>query len=100
MGSIGKIFVLMLVFVFVASSVILQPVTVKASSPKTIVIPNDYPTITSAIGNVKDGDTIFVKKGTYDGPVNQTIVINKSISIIGENVNSTIIKLYATYNMT
>jgi parallel beta-helix repeat protein len=67
---------------------------------RTIVVPDDYPTITSAIENVRDGDTVLIKNGTYDGPVNQTVVVNKNISIIGENVNGTIIKLYPAYNMT
>ena len=35
------------------------------AEPKTIVVPDDYPTIGWAIGNASEGDTIFVKKGTY-----------------------------------
>jgi parallel beta-helix repeat protein len=100
MGSLRKIFALMLVFVFVASSVILQPVTVKASSPKTIVIPDDYRTITAAVGNATNGDTILVRSGTYEGPINSTIIINKSLSIIGESAQTTIINLHPAYNLT
>ncbi len=91
--------VLAVVLVFLTASYITVSLPVKAAS-KTIIVPDDYPTITSAIENAATGDTIFVKNGTYIGLLNQTIVINKNISIIGENVNSTIIKLYPAYNMT
>ena len=60
--------------------------SVKAS-PKTIIVPDDYPTIESAITNANDGDTIFVKKGTYvENPV-----VNKSVSLIGEDRDATVI---------
>jgi hypothetical protein len=61
---------------------------------KTLVVPDDYPTIIEAITNSKEGDTIFVKKGNYEGPLNQTVVIEKSISIMGEDANSTKMSLH------
>jgi hypothetical protein len=67
--------------------------SVKAS-PKTIVVPDDYPSIASAIGNATDGDTIFIKNGTYEGPVNQTLIISKTLSLIGESTKDTRIKLH------
>ena len=73
--------------------------SVKAS-PKTIVVPDDYPTISEALNAAKESDTIFVKKGTYEGPANQTLVIGKSISIIGESTEKTIIKLQPAFNVT
>src|SRR3990172_9463864 len=61
------------------------------ASPKTIVVPDDYPTIESAIINANDGDTIFVKKGTYvENPV-----VNKSVSLIGEDRDATVIDVTA-----
>ncbi len=54
---------------------------------KTIVVPDDYPTIQAAIDNANAGDTVFVKEGTY----NETIVITKSISLIGEERETTVI---------
>jgi len=60
--------------------------TVKAE-PKTIVIPDDYASIQAAIDNAADGDTIFVKEGTY----HENVVVNKSLSLVGENVDTTII---------
>jgi len=64
----------------------------------TIIVPDDYPTITDAIGNATEGDTIFVKKGTYECPINQTLVIDKTISLIGEDAKNTIINLYPPYH--
>lgn len=61
------------------------------SSPKTIVVPDDYPSITSALNNAAEGDTIFVKKGTYE---EETLEINKTVSLLGEEANSTIISLH------
>ena len=90
---------LMLIFLFLSSLVYLQPVVVKAQT-KTIVVPDNYPSLTSAIGNASNGDTILLRSGTYEGPINGTISINKSISIIGESAQSTVIKLYPAYTYT
>ena len=83
----GRIVTLLLVFVFLmATNVIAQPI--KAES--IIVVPDDYPTIAAAIGNATDGNIIFVKMGTYN-TLNETLQINKSIQLIGENSDTTII---------
>ena len=47
----------------------------------------DYTNIQDAIDNASDGDTIFVYSGIYY----ENIVIDKSINLIGENKNNTII---------
>ncbi|MDI6904833.1 MAG: NosD domain-containing protein [Candidatus Bathyarchaeia archaeon] len=52
-----------------------------------IYVPTDYPTIQEAINHANSGDTIFVYNGTYY----EHVVINKSISLIGEDRHSTII---------
>jgi hypothetical protein len=87
-GKATIAFALILICLMASSAVYLQPV--KAQS-KTITVPDDYPTIMAAIGNATSGDTILVRSGTYEGPVNSTIVLNKSLSIIGENAQNTII---------
>ncbi|MDT8781094.1 MAG: hypothetical protein IAX22_00410 [Candidatus Bathyarchaeota archaeon] len=86
MGIISKTLALLLVGLFLISVATIQPITVKAQS-KTIVVPNDYITIQSAIDHANNGDTVFVKKGYYP----ETLVVNKSISVIGEDRNLTII---------
>jgi parallel beta-helix repeat protein len=67
---------------------------------KTITVPDDYPTITAAVAGSNNGDIIFVRAGTYDGPINQTIVIDKPLSIVGESADKTIINLYPAYNVS
>ncbi|MCK5260954.1 MAG: right-handed parallel beta-helix repeat-containing protein [Thermoplasmatales archaeon] len=51
--------------------------------------PHCYNTIQDAIDNASDGDTVFV----YDdsSPYYENVVVNKSIYLIGENKNTTII---------
>jgi parallel beta-helix repeat protein len=50
----------------------------------------NYTGIQDAINDALDGDTVFV----YDesSPYNENVVVNKSIKLIGENKNTTIIK--------
>jgi nitrous oxidase accessory protein len=86
MGTIRKSFALFLVALFLTSLVALPPTTVKAQS-KTIVVPDDYPTIQAAIDNASQGDTILVKSGTYY----ETLVINKPLFLIGESQETTFI---------
>jgi nitrous oxidase accessory protein len=83
----GKTATLLLVLVFLTASCLIIPSSVQAG-PKTITVPDDYPTIESAITNANDGDTILVKEGTY----HETLKINKSITLIGEDRDTTIIK--------
>jgi len=61
-------------------------ISVKAS-PNAIYVPDDYEKIQWAIGNATDGDTIFVHNGTYY----ENVVINKSVTLVGEARDFTII---------
>ena len=80
-------------FLLSASSLINQKIFLKASSVTliagsiTIIVPDNYATIQGAIDNANSGDTIFVRKGTYL----EHVVIDKSITLIGENRDLTII---------
>jgi parallel beta-helix repeat protein len=63
---------------------------VKADS-RTIIVPTDYLSIQDAINNAVDGDTVYVKKGTYvENPI-----VNKSVSLVGEDRDATIIDVTA-----
>ncbi|HEC95000.1 MAG TPA: hypothetical protein ENI45_03430 [Thermoplasmatales archaeon] len=53
----------------------------------TIEGKGSYSSIQSAIDNASDGDTIIVQPGTYY----ETLVINKSVNLIGAGVEKTII---------
>lgn len=55
--------------------------------PRRITVPDDFKTIQEAINNATFGDTIFVRAGTYYG----SIIVNKTVSLIGENKNTTVL---------
>ena len=61
------------------------------SESKTIIVPDDYSTIQDAIGNAAEGDTVFVKNGVYSVDENTSIVISKTLSLIGEDPANTVI---------
>ncbi|MCW3986416.1 MAG: hypothetical protein NWE91_08445 [Candidatus Bathyarchaeota archaeon] len=52
-----------------------------------IIVPDDYPTIQEAINNANEGDSIFARNGTYY----ENVVVNKSISLLGEDRENTVI---------
>jgi len=55
---------------------------------RTIKVPDDYLNIQAAIDNASEGDVVFVKNGTYT----EDLQINKSLSLKGEDRNSTVIR--------
>ena len=59
-----------------------------ASTQEIILVPQDYPTIQSAINSSNDNDTILVSSGTYYENINYN---GKNISIIGESRETTFI---------
>jgi parallel beta-helix repeat protein len=66
------------------------PTPLESDSPNIeswIVVPDDYSTISLAIENAVDGDTIFVKNGTYT----EVLVVDKALSIKGEDKDATVI---------
>ena len=54
---------------------------------RTIVVPDDYPTIQEAINHADAGDTVFVRNGTYY----EHVCVNKTVSIAGQDRNTTTI---------
>src|SRR3972149_4921840 len=78
--------VFILISLIASTAITIQTITIKADS-KTIIVPDDYSTIQAAINNALEGDTIFVREGTY----NQAINITKGLSLIGENNEATIL---------
>jgi parallel beta-helix repeat protein len=57
------------------------------ADPISIFVPDNYTTIQEAINNATSGMTIFVRKGTYL----ENVVINKTITLVGEDSDLTII---------
>ncbi len=87
--TVCKALTLLPVLVCLTSLLLFPQVTVGAA-PKTLVVPDTYLSIAAAIGNATDGDTILVKAGTYQ---EDAIYTNKSLTITGEGIQSTIINL-------
>ena len=84
----SKALALALVLVLTVScSVTFLPVKAEA---QTIHVPDDYSTIQTAINMASAGDTIFVRNGIYK---EQTLRINKPLSLIGEDAVTTRITL-------
>jgi len=71
--------VLTLVIIFFSAVWLSNLQTSQAS--KTLAVPQDYVTIGEAVSHASIGDTIQIKEGIY----NENIVINKSLTIIGQN---------------
>ena len=85
--DVNKAAALLFVLVLSATLCLILPVQVNATS-RTIVVPDDYPTISAAIGNATTGDTVYVKSGIYQ----ESLQITTALSLIGENRDTTIIE--------
>jgi parallel beta-helix repeat protein len=62
-------------------------IQVVGTTPTTITVPDDYPTIQEAINHANAGDTVFVRNGTYY----EHVCVNKTVSISGQDRNTTVI---------
>jgi parallel beta-helix repeat protein len=78
---------LLLANVLASSSI----VRVAKAQPKTITVPDEYPTIQAAINGANEGDRIYVKAGTYA----EHIEVNKSLTLEGESKENTILNVQA-----
>lgn len=85
--SIVMVFVL-----FISIFSVFLPVEVcKGENGKTLIVQTDgdgnYTRIQDAIDTANPGDTIYIRPGVYY----ETLVVNKTISLVGEDKNTTII---------
>ena len=85
MGKLVTAFALVLALSFVL--VVVSGIEVVEAEPSTLVVPDDYSTIQDAVDNAVEGDTVYVKSGTYY----EELVIDKQLFLVGEDRNSTII---------
>lgn len=82
-------FLVILIFLIMISQYVsASNPSLKLDTSSLIVVPDEYPTIQSAIDNASEGTTIFVKNGTY----NEHITIIKSLKIYGSDTAPTIIR--------
>ena len=84
---------LLLILLFVNPLLFVPKTFCQETQPKTIIVPDDFLTISTAIGNAATGDTVYVRSGVY---TETELKINKSISLIGENSGSTLLNLQST----
>jgi parallel beta-helix repeat protein len=82
-----KKFVAIIVISIIAIGAVLYIVHLGSVGSKTLVVPDDYATIGWAVGNATAGDTVYVRSGTY----NESVSIDKPLSLIGEDMSNTII---------
>jgi nitrous oxidase accessory protein len=57
------------------------------AEPRTLIVPDNYPTITAAVGNASAGDTIQVRKGEY----HENPVIDKTLSVVSSDAKGTVV---------
>ncbi|MBS7632262.1 DUF1565 domain-containing protein [Candidatus Bathyarchaeota archaeon] len=82
----------LILIAFFSSDVYLK----KAAGSTTITVPDDYPSIQEAINAASEGDTVFVRAGVYHENVSDPflvtmVIVNKSISLVGESKFKTIL---------
>ncbi|MFQ6067956.1 MAG: hypothetical protein ACE5KD_00275, partial [Candidatus Bathyarchaeia archaeon] len=68
-------------------SMLTSAFSVQPSKAGILTVPDDYSTIQEAINNANEGNTIFVRNGTYY----EHVVVNKTVLLLGEGRNTTII---------
>ena len=94
-GLFRKSLVLGIMLLFVGASVVPSTGRVEISNNGRAILyvggsgPGNYTSIQDAIDNASDGDTVFV----YDdsSPYYENVVVDKSISLVGEDKDTTII---------
>ena len=77
----------MLMLLLIGISTLAFNIQPTKAEPTTIIVPDDYERIQWAINNASIGTTIFVKAGTYY----ENVVVDKMISLVGENRTTTVI---------
>lgn len=82
---------IMLTLLFIGTLTLAFSVQTVKSEPTTWTVdddgPADFHTIQEAIDGANDGDVVFVRAGTY----HEHVVVNKAVSLAGENKKTTII---------
>jgi nitrous oxidase accessory protein len=86
-----------ILFVLLFSDIAISNTTVSSTNkiPVLLSIPQQYSTIQEAINAANPGDTVLVSAGVYY----EHVIVNKSISLVGENRNATIIDGNGTGNV-
>jgi parallel beta-helix repeat protein len=70
-----------IVIALLLTSILAARFNVQPARGERIIVPDYYPTIQEAINHANTGDTVYVRSGTYY----ENIVVNKTVSLIGED---------------
>ncbi|MCW4019242.1 MAG: right-handed parallel beta-helix repeat-containing protein [Candidatus Bathyarchaeota archaeon] len=89
----GKLFLAVVCIAVVLCGLVLVVDVCDVKASNTIIVPDDYPTIQEAIDNSNANDTIFVKSGNYSVSGYDGLLIDKSLSLVGESSQNTIINV-------
>lgn len=71
----------------VTMSVMICLMWINAHAGKKVVVPHDFPTIHAALGEVGEGDTVFVTNGVYK----ENIALSDNVVLMGQDMLKTII---------
>jgi nitrous oxidase accessory protein len=79
----AKLVALTFIFLMAMCAVSVQ----SGNAAKTIVVPDNYPTVSAAVANASPGDTITVKSGVY----HENVVIDKPLTLISETLQAAVV---------
>lgn len=83
----AKLFVLFMLLTFFVFSLRCNSISESGTFLNQTIIVSEGESIQAAINSAARGDTIFIKNGTYS----ERILVNKSISLIGESIEGVIL---------
>jgi parallel beta-helix repeat protein len=87
MAKLRKCFAVFLLFSLMGTLMFQLNVQSARAGSKTIIVPEEYATITEAVANASPDDTVFVKNGVY----HENVLIDKSLLVMGEDSENTVI---------
>ncbi len=77
----------LILLIFLANVFFVPPTPQKEVRPKTLIVPDTFETIESAVTYAAEGDTVFIRTGKY----NEILRISKNLTLIGEDRELTVI---------
>lgn len=73
--------------IFILVTLLCAIIIQRGSASKTVVVPDDYSSISAAVDHASSGDTVLVRNGVY----HENLLINKSLTVMGEDSENTIV---------
>jgi parallel beta-helix repeat protein len=86
-AKLPNCFALFLLFTLISTLMLQFSIQFASADQRTIVVPDEYSTITEAVANVSPGDRVFVKNGVY----HENVWIDKSLFVVGEDIENTVV---------